>query len=299
MMLPNRRTFMKAALGGIAGMSLPQAGRIATNRLTDNLVVLAGAGANVVAMTTTDGVVMVDGGPAEYSAAVLAAVAALPGAGRVHTLFNTHWHPEQTGSNLTLGKAGVTIIAHENTRLWLATDITRPWEKKTFPPMAKEGRPNKTFYEKGTATVGGERVDYGYMLQAHTDGDIYVFFPKANVLVTGGVVSNDGWPLVDWWTGGWIGGLANGLDTLVKVANADTRIVPANGPVMTKTDLQVHQEMYRTISTRLQQLIRKGRSPDEAIAAQPTKEFNDRMGNPDMFIRLAFQSMWGQLTPDA
>jgi glyoxylase-like metal-dependent hydrolase (beta-lactamase superfamily II) len=289
-------------VGGVAGLPLlarAQTGRIGVTRFTDTLVLLTGAGANVVAMTGAGGVVMVDGGLAENSAALLDAVAGLAGGARVHTLFNTHWHPEHTGSNLTLGKAGAKIIAHENTRLWMTTDITRPWEKRTFPPAPREARPSSTFYSTGTMTAGAESIEYGYMLQAHTDGDLYVFFPKSNVLVTGGVVSGEGWPLIDWWTGGWIGGLANGLDTLVRVANADTRVVPGNGPVLTRADLLFQQEMYRTISTRLQQLMRKGRSPDEALAAEPTKEYNAKMGHPEQFIRRAFESCWGQLTPDA
>ena len=69
--------------------------------------------------------------------------------------------------------------------------------------------------------------------------------------------------------------------------------------IITRADLQEQHEMYRTINTRLQQLIRKGKSPDEALAAEPTKEFNAKMGNPANFVRLAFQSLWGQLSPDA
>ena len=307
--ITNRRTFIRAAIGGAAGLSLysdrefalaqTASARIATTRLSDNLFLLAGAGANVVAMTGASGVLMVDGGLAENASSLLAAVAALPGAGRVTTLFNTHWHPEHTGSNQTLGKAGATIVAHENTRLWMKTDIKRPWENRTFMPVPSEALPTKTFYTTGSTTVDNERVEYGYMLQAHTDGDIYVFFPKPNVLVAGGVVSAEGWPLIDWWTGGWIGGLVSGLDTLLKVTNAETRVVPANGPLLGRADLQAQLEMYRTISQRLQQLMRKGRSVSEALAAEPTKEFNGRMGNPETFVRRAFESCWGQLSPDA
>jgi glyoxylase-like metal-dependent hydrolase (beta-lactamase superfamily II) len=294
MSILNRRTFIQAAIGSsMAAMPLRTfsqtgAAKIASTPLGDNLIMLTGAGANVIARTGPDGIVMVDGGLSEHSSALLQAVN-----GRVHTLFNTCWFLEQTGSNLTLGKAGTTIIAHENTRLWMTTDITRPWEKRTFPPAPKEARPNKTFYDKGAITVGDERIEYGYLLQPHTDGDIYVFFPKSNVLAVGGVISKNEWPLIDWWTGGWIGGLVNGLETLLKVGDAQTRVVAAQGPVMTRADLQAQHEMYRTINTRLQQLIRKGRSPDEALAAEPTKEFNDKMGNPETFVRLAFQSLWG------
>jgi cyclase len=297
MSMPNRRTFIKAAVAGMSAIpfqGFAQTGSLTSTRLTDNLVMLTGAGANILALSTPEGVVMVDGGLAEHTPALLQAVN-----GKVHTLFNTCWFPEQTGANLTIAKSGAAIIAHENTRLWMTTDITRPWENRTFPPSPKEAWPNKTFYDKDSITVGGERIEYGYLLQAHTDGDIYVFFPKSNVLVIGGIVSRNEWPLIDWWTGGWIGGLVNALETLAKVGDAQTRIVTANGPVMTRSELQAQHEMYRTINTRLQQLMRKGRSPDEAIATEPTKEFNDRMPKPDMFLRLAFQSLWGQLSPDA
>jgi hypothetical protein len=35
------------------------------------------------------------------------------------------------------------------------------------------------------------------------------------------------------------------------------------------------------------------------VAAQPTKEFDEKMGNPDEFVRLAFESLWAYLSPDA
>ena len=209
-MLPNRRTFLRTAIGSIAGLSLPHlvpvraltqapSGRITAMPVADNIFLLTGAGANVIAMTGEDGVVMVDGGLAEHVPALLQAVSGLPRSGRIHTLFNTCWFPEQTGANETLGKTGATIIAHENTRLWMTTDITRPWEKRTFLPAPKEARPNKTFYDKGTLAAGSESIEYGYMLQAHTDGDLYVLFSKSNVLAVGGVISGEGWPFIDWW----------------------------------------------------------------------------------------------------
>ncbi len=253
----------------------------------------------MVARTGSDGVLLVDGGLAERSADLLQAVAALPGSKPVRTLFNTHWHPEQTGSNVILGRAGATIIAHENTRLWLTTDITRPGENRTFRRMPKEGLPNKTFYDHDALTVDGERIEYGYMLQAHTDGDMYVFLPKSNVLVIGDVVAANGWPFIDWWTGGWINGIVGGLDTLLKVANDQTRVVAGQGPVLTKADLETQRKMFSNISQRLRTFMFGGKNVDDVLAAQPTKEYNDRMGDPKEFIRLAFRSMWGHFTPDA
>jgi cyclase len=299
----NRRNFLTTTLGGMAGLSLLRrqgtAGSIATTPLGDNLFLLTGAGANVIARTASEGVLLVDGGLSERSANLAQAVAALPGGKPVRTLFNTHWHPEQTGSNLSLGRAGASIIAHENTRLWLTTDITRPWENRTFRPLPKEALPSKTFYDKDAITVDGERIEYGYLLQAHTDGDIYVFFPKSNVLAIGDVISGAGWPFIDWWTGGWVNGIVSGLETLLKVANDQTRVVAGQGPVLTRADLETQHKMFGNISQRLRTLMFGGKNVDDAIASEPTKEYNDRMGDAKDFIRLAFQSMWGHFTPDA
>jgi glyoxylase-like metal-dependent hydrolase (beta-lactamase superfamily II) len=269
-------------------------------KLTDDLHVLTAGGANVLALTGVDGVVLVDGAAASHSAALLAAVASLPGGGTVHTLFNTHWHPEQTGLNETLGKNGATIIAQENTKLWLTTDVKWPWSDETIEPLPAEGRPNKTFYRTDGLTVRDRHIEYGHIRDCpHTDGDMYVFFPESNVLAVGGAVNGEGWQLPDWWTGGWIGGLVGGLEHLLTLVDAGTRIVPARGPVFGQAELKEQFEMYTVVWERLARLLYTGRGPDEAVAANPTKEFDEKMGNPDEFVDRAFRSLWAYLTPDA
>ena len=300
----DRRTFIKSAAVGIVGLSLPgglfaqTATDSGTLKLSDDLFILRQPGeANVLAQIDAKGVLLVDGGSAKGSDALLKAVSGLPGAGPVHTLFNTHWHPEQTGSNERLGKAGVTIIAHENTRLWLGQNVTWPWNGQKFAKLPKVAQPNKTFYTTGKLDSD---VRYGYISDAaHTDGDLYVYFPKQNVLAVGGAVSGKGWPVVDWWTGGWIGGIVGGLQRLQTVANADTRIIPADGPVLSLADLKTQVDMYGKIYDTLSQMMNKGRGPTEAVAAQPAKEFEAKMGNSDEFIRRSFESLWGYLSPDA
>lgn len=300
---------MQAAIGGAAGIALdaPVQRLVAAQtvsdgssplRLSDNLFLVRTSGeANVVAHTDANGVLLVDGGSASASEALMKAVASLPGGGPVHTIFNTHWHPEQTGSNERLGKAGATIIAHENTRLWLTTDVTWTWNGQRFKRLPKIAQPNKTFYTTGKLDSG---IRYGYIPDAaHTDGDLYVYFPEQNVLAVGDIVTGQGWPVVDWATGGWIGGIVGGTQRLQTLANEETRIVPARGPVLSLADLKRQSEMYTTIYDRLTQLLNKGRGPTEAVAAQPTKEFDAQMGNSDEFVRRAFESLWAYLSPDA
>jgi glyoxylase-like metal-dependent hydrolase (beta-lactamase superfamily II) len=298
---------LKAALGGagivlsgpflrLAEAQAPEAS--GTLKLSDDLYVVRVPGeANVVAQTDVKGVLLVDGGSTTGSDAILKAVSALPGAGPVHTLFNTHWHPEQTGSNERLAKAGATIIAQENTRLWLTQNVTWPWNGRRFAKFPKIAQPNKTFYDSGKLDSG---VRYGYISDAaHTDGDLYVYFPKQNVMAVGDAVYGQGWPVVDWWTGGWIGGIVGGMQRLQTLANAETKIVPARGPVLSLADLKSQYEMYGTIYDRLTQLLNRGRGPAEAVAAQPTKEFDAQMGNSDEFVRRSFESLWAYLSPDA
>jgi len=86
------------------------------------------------------------------------------------------------------------------------------------------------------------------------------------------------------------------LQTLV---DANTRIIPARGPVLSLADLKTQLDMYGTIYDRLSQMLNRGRGPTEAVEAKPTKEFDDKMGNSDEFVRRAFESLWAYLSPDA
>jgi cyclase len=115
----------------------------------------------------------------------------------------------------------------------------------------------------------------------------------------GDAAYGQGWPVVDWWTGGWIGGIAGGLQRIQSVANRDTKIVPGHGPVLGFADIAAQAEMYGTIYDRLNQMLNKGRGPSEAVEAKPAKEFEAKMGNSDEFIRRAFESQWAYLSPDA
>jgi cyclase len=297
MFFSSRRTFIKAAAGMGVSCAFAQSPRITATQLVENVYLVAGAGSNVIVQTAAGGLLMVDGGLAQNSVALAQAVAALPNSGPVRTLFNTHWHPEQTGSNETLGMAGATIIAHENTRLWLTQNITWPWNGQKFKKLLKVAQPNKTFYDKGVLDSG---IRYGYLADAaHTDGDLYVYFPQQNILAVGDAAYGEGWPLMDWWTGGWIGGMVGGLQRILTIANRDTKIVPAHGPVLGFADIATQAEMYGTISDRLNQMLNKGRGPTEAVAAKPAKEFEAKMGDSDEFIRQAFESQWAYLSPDA
>src|SRR4029077_6821689 len=127
--------------------------------------------ANLVAFSAGDGIVLVDSGAAQFKDQVTAGLKA-----KVQTLFNTHYHVDQTGNNEMFAAAGAKIIAHEHTRKWMSTDYWVPDEDRYEIARPKAARPTEAFQTTGTFKAGPEQIDYGYLPLAHTDGDIYVFF---------------------------------------------------------------------------------------------------------------------------
>ena len=295
----SRRQFLQAVAGGavaIRAFGQQPATGITTTKLADNFTLLSGAGGNVLVSQTAEGALMVDGGLPERSTALLEAVAQQTGNAPVRVLFNTHWHLEQTGANDRLGRAGAKIIAQENTRLWMKRDILVEWQhNKVYPPRAKEALPTETFLNHESPKkmmFGNEEIRYGHMFQAHTDGDIYVYFPRPNILMAGDVVSVGSYPILDYSTHGWIGGMANASRDLLQIANDQTRIVPGTGPIQTRADLEAQSEMLNTVRTRLVSMMRLGYGARDMLAAEPTKEFDAKWGDPKLFISSAYPGMW-------
>jgi glyoxylase-like metal-dependent hydrolase (beta-lactamase superfamily II) len=297
-MLPKqgRREFLSTLfLAVMAKKAFAVPTQIASTKLTDNLTLITGAGGNIVVLNTPEGLLLVNGGLAETASDLMKFLSDQFKGQPVKTLFNTDWHLEHTGSNDAFKKAGAKIMSHENTKLWIGADFYSDWDKHTYKPRPKEALPTDTFYVSGKMTFGNEKIEYGYMPQAHTDGDIYVYFPTQNVLVAGDVVSVGQYPLLDYVTGGWIGGLQNALRDLLKVAKDDTRIIPGTGPVQTRADLQAEADMANAMRDRLVKLMRQGMGPSDMIAAAPSKEFDAKWGNPELFIRNAYRGMWGHV----
>jgi cyclase len=290
----NRRLFLSAAGASLVlphWVAAADKTALTVTDLTDKLFVISGGGGNVTVFNSPEGVLLVDGGSPERSAEVLKLVRKKTGASKIHTLFNTHWHWDQTGSNETLGKAGTRIIAHENTRLWLTTDVNSKWQNRIFEPLPKKAQPNKTIYANETLQFGGEQIDYGHLPQAHTDGDIYVFFKNANVLVASDVVSSGSYPVIDYCTNGWIGGLSTATQTLLGLSNASTRIVAGLGPTLTRADLDAENTMLAAMKTRFAKLLAQGMSVQDMLAAAPTREFDAKWGDPTLFISNAWPGL--------
>jgi cyclase len=300
----SRRSFLNATLGsaacaglgGLTSRSATAADRpagISSTRLDDKLTLLAGGGGNVVSLAYAEGLLLVDGGSQERSAELLRTLAAeFPGR-PIRTLLNTHWHWDHTGSNDALAANGAMIVAHQNTKLWLGTRVISQWEGRTYPPRRASALPRRTFfYDSERLDVGGDAVEYGHLVQAHTDGDIYVHFPGHNVLAGGDVVAGGRYPVIDYSTGGWIGGMIAGLRTLIAKCDHETRVVPGEGPLRSRADLEAQLEMCRAVATRIAASYFRGETWKEFAASKPTRDFDATWGTPDLFLRTAHASAW-------
>ncbi len=264
-------------------------------KLSDRLAMLYGDGGNVAIALSPDGLMMIDGGFPERSADLLKAVSEQVDRHTIRIVFNTHWHFDHIGCNETLGGAGAKIIAQENVKKRLSVKTTMESLNRTFDPLKPEGLPTQNFAKGGKMTFGKEKIEYLHIGPAHTDGDTYLFFPEPNVLHTGDLMFNGYYPVIDYSTLGWIGGMASASEELLKVGDNQTRIIPGHGPMASKEDLKATGNMLATIHERLEKLIKDGKTVDEAIAAAPTKDFDERWGKgsikPDAFTRVAYTSV--------
>jgi len=260
--------------------------------LTDRLSLVTSAGTNVLAFAGSDGLVLVDSGAPDRSDALMASLRAWTPSDRARTLFNTHWHAENTGANQIFRQNGAAIVAHENTRLWMATPTWLPDEDRYRPPRTKEAHPDKTFYADGAMTAGNERIEYGYLIEAHTSGDIYVFFRDSNVLAVGDVASPARDPELDYLTGAWIGGRVDAMDRLLKLADANTRIVPGFGPVMTPAQLQVERDVMKTIYDRTVDRVREGDYVEDMLKAGVMNGLARTWKDPKKFLHDLHKGLW-------
>ncbi len=310
----DRRTILKAglhglvtvpALTGLAACSgeqqdqeqgTPQIvaapSRLPTESLGDSVTLISGAPGNVLALTTDAGLMLIDSGSAAQAPSVQLSL----DNSQVHTLFNTHYHPDQTGGNALFGEAGAAIHSHEITRQWLSADYYIPAQDRWVSAPPAVARPTHTFRNKGEMTAGSATIEYGYLLEAHTRGDAYVFLRDANILAAGDVASPLRDPELDWYSGAWLGGRVDAMDDILELANADTLIVPAYGAVMTMADFQAERDMMWHLWERCSTLVSNGRSAQDMLEAGVMDEIDREFDDPYRFLYDVAKGLWAHYT---
>ena len=293
----SRRAFLRTAglvTGAIAFRSLPdglvqafQANALETRRtqtasapievtkLTATLSLLSGPGGNVIVFHGPDGKILVDGfvRPAwPKLKAALDGISAVP----IKSLIDTHWHFDHADNNGNARAAGAGVIAHENTRKRLTE--THELLGMKFEPSPPTELPTQTFASGLTLNANGEQIDLRHVPPAHTDTDVFVFFPNANVLHMGDVFFNGMYPFIDASTGGTIDGMINAVNLALKRVTATTKIVPGHGPLATRGSLESYGRMLSTVRDRVRTAKAAGKTLAEVQAAKPTADFDEAWG---------------------
>ena len=287
-----------AAMAVPASLLVPRAAWAAPSRLSlsplaGRLSLITGGAANIVVASSGDELLLVDGGAAADSAQLAKLLAGhFPGQ-KLRAVINTHWHWAQTGFNAAARRAGADVFAHENTRLWLTTEVNSRWEGRVYQPQPAAALPNKTFhYGPQSLPFGGGSVEYVHLGQAHTDGDVYVRFAEENVIVAADVVSPASYPIIDSASNGWLGGLQGALRAIAARCDAGTKVIPAVGQPVGVEALKQQQEMCYTVISRIGENYYKGGTYAELLASAPTKEFDAQYGDPALFLKQAHETAW-------
>jgi glyoxylase-like metal-dependent hydrolase (beta-lactamase superfamily II) len=304
----SRRHFLSAGAAALGSALLPaysfaalqNSSRTPTISTVDlgALKFFQGAGCNVIALHGDDGALMIDGGLRANADALLKAVKDATGNSRIHTLINTHWHPEQVGANEAVGRDGGVIIAHEKTKMYLSNTVSSITFEGRRPPLPESARPNKTTRGDGSLMFAGQQVNYGYLPAAHTDGDLFVHFPGLNVLVAGGVVSGEEWTILDYINGAWLGGRVRAVERLAEIVNPDTRVVPANGRVITGRDIVRQRDIYDELFQTMIADMNKGFGPEDAAKQNALSKYASEFGDASNFLYGAYRSMLIAYVPD-
>lgn len=281
------------ALNLVPGVAWAARSRLSIAPLAGRLSLITGGAANIVVASAGNELLLVDGGAAADAAQLSKLLASHYPGQKLKAVVNTHWHWAQSGFNAAARKAGADVLAHENTRLWLSTEVNSRWEGKVYKPQPAQALPNKTFhYGAQQLPFAGGAVEYVHLGQAHTDGDVYVRFAEENVIVAGDVVSSTKYPIVDSASNGWLGGIQGALRTIAARCDGGTKVIPAVGSPVGVDAVKQQQEMCYAVVSRIGENYYKGGTFEDLLASKPTKEFDALYGDPALFLRQSYESAW-------
>lgn len=258
------------------------------------IYIISGPGGNIGVSIGEDSTFLVDDLFAPLTEKIIAAIEKVSDK-PVGFIINTHWHGDHTGGNENFGKASAVIIAQENVRDRLSAGQFMEYFNKTVPPAPAAALPVITFKDDITLHLNGEDTHVFHVDSAHTDGDSIVHFGGSNVIHMGDTFFNGLYPFVDLGSGGSVEGVIAAVARVLPLIDDETKVIPGHGPVSDKAGLIAYYKMLVKIRDNVSILASFGKTLQEVIAAEPTKEFDALMApgivSPAQFAEAVFKSI--------
>lgn len=254
--------------------------RITAHHVAGGVYYLEGRGGNIGLSIGEDGVVMIDDQFAPLTDRIFEAIRELSDA-EIRFVINTHLHGDHTGGNENLGRMGILILARDEVRVRLAET------------QAPEALPVLTYSDAITIHLNGDEVHAFPVPPAHTDGDSFVHFRRADVLHLGDVFRTTGYPFIDLANGGTLDGTIAALGVAIGMAGPDTKIIPGHGGLSTREDVMAFRDMLIDIRARVAPLVAEGMTYEQVAAARPTAAYDAEWGDPERFLRAVYSELGG------
>ncbi len=262
---------------------------ILTEKVAPNLYMLAGsagadpghqdaAGGRIGVLDGPDGIFMVDAQYAQISDKVVAAIRRFSSQ-PIRFLVNTHVHPDHTAGNANFVKMGALLFAREELREEMLRPAARP-AGGNAAPAADPARLPVVTYGMGDPVklrLNGEIIDLIPVRAAHTGGDTMIRFENADAIMIGDFYRNYGYPFIDTNNGGTLKGALEALDTTMKIAGPNTRLIPGHGTIINRTDIIPYRDMILGVQAKVQQMINEGKSEQEVLAAKVTAPYDAKV----------------------
>jgi glyoxylase-like metal-dependent hydrolase (beta-lactamase superfamily II) len=284
---------------------------------------LAGAGGNVTLQVGDEGVLVVDSGAEGQSAKLVTAIERLTNK-PIRFLVNTSSDPDHIAGNEAIVKAGngsrgnrpaqvggggspegpnagVLTMTHENSFNRMAAGAPG------FAALTGEALPESTFFTpRKDFFSNSEPVQLLTQPAAHTDGDIFVFFRKSDVVSTGDIFDTTRYPVIDRARGGSIQGEIDALNTLLELTVPErnqmggTRVIPGHGRICNEADVVDYRDMVTIIRDRVEEMIKKGMTLPQIQAAKPSLEYDGLYGatsgpwTTNMFLEAIYRDLGGK-----
>lgn len=264
--------------------------------LSGTVTLIQGSGGNVAVSSGEDGVYVIDDQLQPIADQLMAEIRKISDR-PVRFVINTHYHGDHVGGNEAIGHTGAIIIAQDNVYKRMSSEQFSQFRNKATEPWPLAALPVITFGDHITLHLNGEAVTAYHVAHAHTDGDSIIWFPVSNVIHMGDIYFNGLYPFIDLDGGGSLQGMLAGVEMALGIANEDTRIIPGHGPLASKADLAGYRDFLIKARDNVQALIDQGMSLQQAIAARPTAEWDQSLGQtwitPAQMVTFIYNSLKG------